>query len=145
MLSLESDIVGRYAHFGELKDRIHKHGFSIGGNWDYDRGSFDTTLFCNREEGETIYLRMPFVVTEGMLDGYNTVIRFLEPYVIKHIVHVGLDYDGSSLIDATGFSQFQSPIDKDAPIIKKSKWIHMSEELVSKEVLPYSYEENIFH
>ncbi|MFF5994937.1 MULTISPECIES: YugN family protein [unclassified Lysinibacillus] len=144
MLRVQSDIIGKYAHFGQLRERIEKHGFSIGGNWDYDKGSFDTTLHCNQEEGETIYLRMPFEVTEGELDGYNTVIRFQEPYVIKHVVHVGLDYDGSSLMDTTGFSQFQSPIDKDAPIIDKSKWVHMSEELVSQEVLPYIQAENIY-
>lgn len=144
MLRLDSELNGRFAHYGQLRDKICKHGFCIGGNWDYDKGSFDTKIWCDREQGETIYLRMPFIVLQGELDGYDTVIRFQEPYVIKHVVHVGLEYDGSSFIDATGFSQFQSPVDKDAPIINKSKWVHVSEQLVNDGVLPFVYEENIY-
>ena len=53
-------------------------------------------------------------------------------YVIKHVVHVGLDRDESSLLDATGFSQFQQPIDKDGEIIDKNRWIHAGEDAVVK-------------
>ena len=144
MLRIESELNGRYAHYGQLRDKICQHGFCIGSNWEFDRGSFDTKIFYDREEGETIYLRMPFEVMEGMMDDYNTVIRFLDPYVIKHVVNVGLDYDGSSFIDATRFSQFQTPIDTDAPIINKNKWVHVSEELVKDGVLPFVSEENIY-
>ena len=47
--------------------------------------------------------------------------------MIKHVVHVGLDSDESSLLDATGFSQFQQPIDTDGEIIDKNRWIHAGE------------------
>lgn len=135
MLQLDSAIEGREGHFGLLRDKIKCHGFCIGGNWEYHKGSFDVVLW--RERGETIYLRVPFIVTEGELDAYNTRIRFLKPFVIKHIVHVGLDYDESSLFDATGANQFQKPIDKDAEIHRKNRWVEMAEKMVLDVVMPF--------
>ncbi len=127
-----------HAHFGYLRDRIEQYGFTIGGNWDFDNGSFDTKIWG--ENGDTIYLRIPFTVTEGMLDAYDTVICFDKPYIIKHVANVGLDYDEGSLLDPTGFSQFQTPVDKDAPIENKNKWVQISEQLVSEKVIP-----NVIH
>lgn len=135
MLRLETNIEGKLAHFGYLRDHIEAHGFTIGGDWEYDRGYFDYVMW--RDSDETIYLRAPFVVTEGELDMYDTHIRFLKPFVIKHVVHVGLDYEESSLLDATGFSQFQSPVDKDAPIENKNKWVEAGEKVITDRLLPY--------
>jgi len=137
MIELETDLVGKHAHFGTLRDYIKKYGFSIGGNWEYDRGSFDTILHQDQEEGETIYLRLPFKVLTGQLDDYNTDIIFQKPYVIKHVANIGLEYDGSSLADATGFSQFQTPADQDGQIQDKGKWIQAGEQLVVEKVLPH--------
>lgn len=134
LLPLESNLEGKKAIFGKLREEIKQYGFSIGGNWDYHKGSFDTILW--NDSGETIYLRLPFVVTDGELDSYNTHIRFLTPYVIKHVANVGLDFDESSLIDASGFSQFQTPVDTDAKIRDKNKWVYAGEQVVDK-VLPY--------
>ena len=125
MLKLQTGLEGQNASFGVVSDCIRDLGYHMGGNWDYDNGCFDHTL-C-REEGVTIYIRIPFFVTHGQLDDFNATIKFGTPYVIKHVVHVGLDRDGSSLLDATGFSQFQSPIDTDGNIINKNRWIHAGE------------------
>jgi len=39
----------------------------------------------------------------------------------------GVDYDEGSLLDATGVSQFQTPLDKDGYIHDKSRWIQAGE------------------
>lgn len=135
MLQLQSNIVGKEIGFGYLRDHIESRGFTIGGNWDYDYGCFDAILW--REEGETIYLRLPFIVTQGELDYYDAQIRFQNPFIIKHVVNIGLDYDEGSLLDATGASQFQAPIEKDAKIHRKSQWIQIGEKVVEERIMPY--------
>ncbi|MCP1143351.1 YugN family protein [Lysinibacillus endophyticus] len=135
MLQLESNIEGKYTEFGKIQNAIKDAGFTLGGYWDYDRGIFDAIL--SKDQGETIYLRLPFIVTQGMLDSPNAYIRFETPYVIKHIANLGLEHDGSSMMDATGFSQFQEPIDKDGSIEDKNKWISVGEQVIEEKVLPY--------
>ena len=137
MLKLQTELEGKTASFGIVSDCIRGLGYNMGGNWDYDKGCFDHIL-C-QEGGETIYIRIPFVVTNGELDNYEASIKFGTPYIIKHVVHVGLDRDGDSLLDATGFSQFQQPIDKDGKIINKNRWIHAGEVAV-KDLLDCMYE-----
>ena len=65
MLQFDSKIVGKEIGFGYLRDKIANRGFTIGGNWEYYKGSFDSVLW--KEAGETIYLRVPFIVTSGSL------------------------------------------------------------------------------
>jgi hypothetical protein len=137
MLKLQTKLDGQIANFGVVRDCIRDLGYHLGGNWDYDGGFFDHVL-C-REEGETIYIRIPFFVRDGELDKYDTIIEFGTSFVIKHVVHVGLDREGSSLLDATGFSQFQQPIDTDGKIIDKNRWIHAGEVAV-QELLDCLYE-----
>src|SRR5699024_12325898 len=57
-------------------------------------------------------------------------IEFETPYVIKHVVHVGLERDENSLLSTTGFNQFQKPLDKDGYIHDKSKWQEFGEETI---------------
>lgn len=135
MLKLETNIEGKHAQFGVIRDQIKESGFTLGSYWDYDKGFFDNIL--SKDDAESIYLRMPFKVIDGQLDSYNAHISFETPYVIKHIVHLGLEHDGSSLADATGLSQFQTPIDKDGPIEDQVRWIRAGEEVVVNKVLPY--------
>lgn len=130
MLKLQTELDGQRASFGVVSDCIRGLGYHLGGNWDYHKGCFDHIL-C-REGGETIYIRIPFIVTDGELDQYDASIEFGTSYVIKHVVHVGLDSDGDSLLDTTGFSQFQEPIDKDGKIIDKNRWIHAGENAVQE-------------
>ncbi|WP_262175559.1 YugN-like family protein [Saccharococcus sp. Marseille-Q5394] len=140
MLKLQTELEGQTASFGIVSDCIRELGYHIGGNWDYDRGCFDHIL-C-QEGGETIYIRIPFFVTEGQLDDYEASIKFGTPYIIKHVVHIGLDRDGDSLLDATGFSQFQQPIDKDGKIINKNRWIHAGEVAV-KDLMDCMYAQDL--
>src|SRR5690625_2144125 len=121
MIHLETDMEGKQMTFGNAQQYLKDFGFFIGGNWEYDSGMFDGVL--HRESGETIYLRLPFDVIEGELDQSDAMIEFQKPFVIKHVVNLGLDKDANSLLTVAGFSQFQEPLDKDGYIHDKSKWV----------------------
>lgn len=70
---------------------------------------------------------------EGMLDHSSALIQFGTPYVIKHIVNYGLDYDQNSFVTATtGLDQFQTPLDKDGQISDKSRWEQAGVEVVER-------------
>lgn len=120
MFHIESELEGREGAFGAISPLLENIGFTLGDNWDYDRGCFDALLW--REKGESIYLRAPFRVMEGELDDAAAIIQFQRPYIIKHVVNIGLYHDGNPLLTATGLAQFQEPIDKDGYIHDKSRW-----------------------
>ncbi|MFS0574046.1 YugN family protein [Sporosarcina sp. 179-K 3D1 HS] len=129
MLKLQTSLEGKRARYGDIQELFSKDGYELGGNWDFEKGSFDSVL--NREEGETIYLRIPFAVEEGRLDDHAATIAFQTPYLIKHVVNVGLDHDESSLLTAT-FNQFQEPVDPDGQIHDKTKWAEIGEQAVEQ-------------
>lgn len=120
MIKLDTEIEGVTAYFGHMEALFKELGYVLGGNWDYHRGKFDGILW--REEGESIYIRIPFHVLQGELDRHDAYIEFQNPYVIKHVVNIGLDRDENSLLSATGFNQFQEPLDTDGYIRDKSRW-----------------------
>jgi hypothetical protein len=131
MIKLNSIIEEKKANFGAVRNVFHSHGCSFCSNFDYDQGKFDAVLW--REGGETIYLRVPFYVLEGELDHSNAYIQFGTPYVIKHVVNIGLDYDENSFLTATtGLAQFQEPLDKDGYINDKSRWAKAGEETIER-------------
>ncbi|TQS71206.1 hypothetical protein DX933_16160 [Ornithinibacillus gellani] len=128
MLHLDTDMEGKQMSFGDAQRELSKHGFTMGSSWDYDRGIFDGVM--HREDGETFYLRMPFQVIKGVLDRSDAMIEFEKPFVIKHVVNLGLDKDENSLASATGFNQFQKPLDTDGYIHDKSMWVEFGEEAI---------------
>lgn len=130
MIELQTDLEGKKTSYGSMLDHSKALGYSLGGCWDYHKGCLDSILW--REGGETIYLRLPFSVLKGELDRPNALIEFETPYVIKHVVNTGLDKDTNSLVSATGFSQFQDPLDKDGQIKDKNEWEEFGEEAVSR-------------
>lgn len=131
MIKLENSVLeGKRATFGDVRNLFLSHGCSFCSNFEYDQGKFDALLW--RENGESIYLRIPFDVIEGELDRSDAYIQFGTPYLIKHVVNLGLDYDENSLLSASGFNQFQKPIDKDGHIRDKSKWEQMGEEAIEQ-------------
>ncbi len=137
ILKLQTNIEGKKACFGQMRDHLQGLGYVLGGGWDYDRGNFDSILW--REGGETIYLRIPFLVYKGMLDEYNTLVEFQTPYIIKHVVNTGLDRDEGALLSATGLSQFQEPLDTDGYIRDKNKWEEIGQQAVQQVI------QNIVH
>lgn len=130
LINLQTNIEGKKAYFGTVQDEWMKYDCILGGHWEYHGGCFDTIL--SREGPETIYLRIPFRVVKGVLDQYKALIEFQQPFVIKHIVNFGLDHDENAFTSATGFNQFQKPIDTDAPIKKKNKWEDAGEKEVAR-------------
>ncbi|MEC1722056.1 YugN family protein [Schinkia azotoformans] len=130
MIKLQTNIEGKRAYFGVIKNIFQSHGCSFCSNFDYHQGKFDALLW--REGGESIYLRMPIYVVNGELDYSNALIEFGTPFVIKHVVNIGLDYDENSLLTATtGLNQFQDPLDTDGYIRDKSRWAKAGEETVN--------------
>lgn len=130
MLKLNTAVEGKKAYFGDVYKTFRSNGYVLCGNWEYDRGKFDMVL-C-REGGETIYVRIPFSVIEGELDSANAYLQFRTPYVIKHVVNTGLDWDENALLTTTGFNQFQEPLDKDGNIMDKSRWEAAGEQQVQE-------------
>ncbi|MBA9026072.1 MULTISPECIES: YugN family protein [Bacillaceae] len=129
MIKLQSGIEGKQAYFGLVREIFNSFGCSFCSNFEYDQGKFDTVLW--REGGETIYLRIPFNVLDGALDHSNAFIEFGTPYVIKHVVNFGLDYDENSLLTTTtGLNQFQEPLDNDGYVRDKSRWKKAGEETI---------------
>lgn len=130
LIPLQTALEGKRGYFGHLESYFKKYGFFLCGAWEYDRGKFDSKLWT--EGGETIYLRIPFHVLEGELDRRDAYIEFRTPYVIKHVVNVGLDWNEDSLLSVVGLSQFQTPIDKDGHIHHKNYWKEQGEQIVSQ-------------
>lgn len=130
MIKLETELEGKRALYGEVCSLFEDHGLVIGGNWEFDHGMFDTTLYS--DGGESIYLRLPFDVESGMLDEDDALLIFKTPFVIKHIANIGLDDDESPALASTGLDQFQSPDDKDAPIHQKTNWALEGEQKIAQ-------------
>lgn len=122
MQSIPSSLTSQEQEFVVVSNALSEHGFSLGGNWDYDRGSFDCAL---DGEAQKVWLRLPFDVTNGNLDSEtqenDAKIRFGEPYVLKHIYNEGLDKEAQPGVFSAAFSQFSDPVDPDAKI--ESRWI----------------------
>ncbi|SET03281.1 YugN-like family protein [Oceanobacillus limi] len=130
MLQLETNIEGKTAHFADMMNIAKHNGFGLCGSWEYDGGFFDSIIW--REGGETIYVRVPFHVIKGELDRPNALLQFKKPFVIKHVVHIGLDQGENSLLAATGINQFQEPLDKDGQIHNKTKWEEVGQMAVNQ-------------
>ncbi len=121
----DTSIVGQEATFGVCSDVFGRHQFHLGGNWDYDHGSFDRIL---AEDGEaTIYVRVPFDVTEGELDAPEARIVFGTPYVIKHVAQADTTLNTEGL-DSGLLNQFQKPADPDAPL--DEQWVEEGRRVV---------------
>ncbi|GMK38702.1 hypothetical protein PCCS19_17560 [Paenibacillus sp. CCS19] len=121
MITLHSDIEKREYEFAEAKEKLSSAQFTLGGNWEYDRGSFDRAL----DEEHKVWIRLPFVATAGSIDSEradnNATIRIGQPYVLKHLYKEGNDEEASVRVVGSLFDQFQSPTDPDAHI--EAKWV----------------------
>ena len=131
MFQIQSDIEGKRAYFGAARDIFKSYGCSFCSNFEYDQGKFDALLW--REGGESIFLRIPIYVLDGELDHSKALIEFGTPFVIKHVVNIGLDHDENSFLTATtGLDQFQTPLDKDGYIYDKSRWAKAGREAIER-------------
>nr|WP_165971920.1 YugN-like family protein [Paenibacillus piri] len=137
MIAMESRIANREEAFDFVRQYLHEHQFSLGGNWDYEHGYFDRYL----DEARKVWLRIPFEVTHGALDGdassTDAIVRFGSPFVLKHVYNEGLDEEAHVNTYGALFNQFQEPLDRDAPV--EDKWVSKAEEVLRQvdESLPF--------
>ncbi|CAM3544449.1 YugN family protein [Marinicrinis lubricantis] len=130
MFPIASRFENREDTYTDLNQALKPYGFTLGGNWEYDHGSFD----CALDEGHKVWLRIPFEVTKGNLDNLKeeqqTVIRFGTPYLLKHVYNEGLE-EGATLNTFGGLmNQFQTPLDQDADM--EPEWIEKAEGILRK-------------
>ncbi|MDF2959797.1 MAG: YugN-like family protein [Paenibacillus sp.] len=128
MIPLESDLVDREEAFDQVRNYLHEFEFSLGGNWDYEHGYFDRNL----DEANKVWLRIPFEVKHGALDGdaasTDAVIHLGTPFVLKHLYNEGLDKEAKINTYGALFDQFQEPVDKDAPV--EDKWVNKAKDVL---------------
>jgi hypothetical protein len=128
MIEISSKIVGRQYDLYKLEQILKPIGYSIGGNWDYDHGSFDYKI--DDEEGYQ-FLRVPFKAIDGQLDSRNCTVEIQTPFLLSHVYESGIDHDHSEIGNASAaFNQFQEPEDKDATFPEKD--IAKGQELVKE-------------
>lgn len=116
MIMLTSVMEGREFDFIHSQNELTPLKFTLGGNWEYDHGSFDRFL----DDRRTVWLRLPFRMTQGTLDSEvrdtEARLQFDRPYVLKHVYEEGLDEDAKLHTYGALIDQFQSPVDRDAEI-----------------------------
>ncbi|GAA3402373.1 YugN family protein [Paenibacillus hodogayensis] len=131
MKPIHSPLENRIDRFDRVYDHVKQHQFTLGGNWEYDHGYFD----CALDEAHKVWLRLPFEVTMGHLESYEsaspgTQILLGTPFVLKHVYNEGLDEEASARTLGALFDQFQDPVDKDAPL--EEHWVKQASELLRK-------------
>jgi hypothetical protein len=129
VLSFTSDIEGKRAFYGDIRNRFEKEGFHICSGWEYYEGSFDSILSQNG--GVSIYLRLPTQVIQGRLDHEDAYLQFGRPFLIKHVVNIGISRD-FNVLDMIGLGQFQKPLDPDDRIEHEAKWVQAGEHAITR-------------
>ncbi|MFK2827266.1 YugN-like family protein [Bacillus sp. B190/17] len=113
MIQLPSALEGKTFNLHDLEQQLKPLGYSIGGNWDYDSGSFDYKI--DDEEGYQ-FLRLPFTAVDGQLDSPGVIVQFGSPFVLAHVYQGGIDDVASSGNISGAFNQFAEPEDPDAQV-----------------------------
>ena len=118
MEPLSSRLNGVELLYDRLKQAWKAVAGNLGGNWSYEKGSWDVAL----DEGHNYWLRIPFRVIKGRLDGEadqnDAIVRLEQPFVLHHEprrLPVPNSEDTMTILPAL-FNQFQSPAVVDGPI-----------------------------
>lgn len=128
LIPIQSNLEGHTYALFKLEETLKPLGYSIGGNWGYDKGCFDYKI--DEEEGYQ-FLRVPFTATEGELDVPGVVVRLGTPYLLSHIYQDELDDQVNTLAaGVSGVDQFAEPQDADGNI--KRKYIDIGKALVKE-------------
>lgn len=130
MIPISSVLESREKHFLDTKELLETQQFTLGGNWEYDGGSFDRSL----DEEHKVWLRIPFGVIAGHIDIEDTdteaTIKLGTPYVLKHLYREGNDPEASVRVVGAMFDQFQDPVDPDAEV--DSQWIEQAKQVMNE-------------
>jgi hypothetical protein len=113
MIELTSQLEGKRFDLYQLEQALKPMGYSIGGNWDYDQGSFDYKI---ADEPGYQFLRLPFTAVEGQLDAKNCVVEFRRPFLLGHVYQEGLDDHVHVDNSNASFNQFSEPVEKDGDV-----------------------------
>jgi hypothetical protein len=130
MIPITSEVENHVDGFVNLHDYFGGFEFTLGGNWDYDHGYFDRYL----DEAHKVWLRIPFEVTSGTMDGINdesdAIVKLGTPFVLKHIYNEGLDPEAVPNVYGSLINQFQEPIDKDADV--ETQWVEQAKHILQE-------------
>lgn len=109
LIPIQSNLEGRTYALYKLEEIMKPLGYSIGGNWDYDKGCFDYKI--DEEDGYQ-FLRVPFTAIDGELDVPGVIVRLGTPYILSHVYQDELDDNVNTLTAGTsGMDQFAEPKD----------------------------------
>lgn len=78
----------------EVKPLDHlmgKHAFIRGGQWDYERVTYDYKI-GSKEKNITYYIRIQGYAVEGDVDRGNAIIKLSTPLLGKHYYPHGIEY-----------------------------------------------------
>lgn len=128
MVPLQSAFEHKEERYDNVRSMMESHGFVVGGNWDYEKGSFDISL----DDRNMVWLRIPFTVPDGNFDPEvgtsNCLVKWGTPYVLKHVYQEGVDRSGESGVFSGMFNQFQEPVDADDQI--EPHWIERANNIL---------------
>ncbi|WP_459501616.1 YugN-like family protein [Bacillus sp. C1] len=127
MIPIQSKLKGHTYALFTLEETLKPLGYSIGGNWDYDKGCFDYKL--DEEEGYQ-FLRIPFTAVEGELDVPGVVVRLDTPYILSHVYQDELDEQTNTFAAGVSLDQFAKPKDADGNI--KRKYVDIGKVLINE-------------
>ncbi|WLR41241.1 YugN-like family protein [Bacillus carboniphilus] len=127
MIELPSKLEKRQYKLDFLEEALKPLGFSIGGNWDYDHGSFDYKM---DDHVGYQFVRIPFKVVDGQLDTKGVQVELMRPYILSHKYQIGLDDHVHIGNLSASFDQFQEPQDPDATV--PSEIIPVGKQIVKK-------------
>ncbi|SFA43052.1 YugN-like family protein [Anoxybacillus pushchinoensis] len=125
MIEIPSRLEGKTFLLNVLEQQLKPLGYVIGGNWDYDHGSFDYKM---ADDVGYQFLRLPFVAIDGQLDSYGATVELRRPYVLCHKYQRGLDDNVHVGNVSASFNQFSEPEDSDATV--PDKYVSMAKMLV---------------
>lgn len=127
MIEIPSLIEGKSFKLNRLEEKMKPLGYVIGGNWDYDHGSFDYKI---DDELGYQFLRVPFESVDGQLDSKNATVKFGRPFLLSHRYQVGLDDHANTGNFSASINQFSEPQDPDATF--PEKYIDVGKSLVKE-------------
>lgn len=110
MIELSSSLSGKTFPLSGLEQKLKPLGYSIGGNWDYEHGSFDYKM--DDKEGY-LFLRLPFKAVNSELDSSGAVVELQQPFLLSHVYQDSVDPEGNIGNVTAAFNQFAEPKDKD--------------------------------
>lgn len=130
MIRLESTLENIEGSFLDIDSYLCQHEFSLAGNWDYKHGYLDKRL----DQERMVWLRIPFHVTKGALDGEcggcRATVKLGQPFVFRHVYNTGLDKHATPKLMGALFDQFQAPLDPDASI--DPEWVDHAKDVLKQ-------------